>query len=135
MLLRDCRIDRRFLLTKASVYLVLKRLYWRVSVLIQTVRRIDRQCPLSDRRITECYCLRSISSPIHLVQLEIAMSVHPTVPWLSRSVPTHPTIAPTLAIKVLSVHPTVSFHFLSLLGSTDAMLFLGVGSSGALHVT
>jgi hypothetical protein len=34
----------------------------------------------------------------------------------SPSVPTHPTIAPTLSIKVPLVHPTVSFLFLSLLG-------------------
>jgi hypothetical protein len=35
------------------------------------------------------------------------------VPRVSPSEPTRPTIAPTLAIKVPSVHPTVSFLFLS----------------------
>jgi hypothetical protein len=45
------------------------------------------------------------------VQLEIALSVHPTVPWLSPSVQTRSTIAPTLAIKVPSVHPKMSFLF------------------------
>jgi hypothetical protein len=44
--------------------------------------------------------------------LENGPSVHPTVPRVSTSVPTRPTIAPTLAILVPSVHPTVSFHFL-----------------------
>jgi hypothetical protein len=39
-------------------------------------------------------------------------SVHPTVPWFSPSVPTRPTIAPTLSICVPSAHPTVSFLFL-----------------------
>jgi hypothetical protein len=44
--------------------------------------------------------------------LEIGPSVHPTVPRVSTSVPTRPTIASTLAILVPSVHPTVSFSFL-----------------------
>jgi hypothetical protein len=70
------------------------------------------------------------------VQLEIAMSVHLTVPWLSCSVPTHPTIAPTLAIKVLSVHPTMSFLFLSLLGfdpgKIDYLLNLACGIFASL---
>jgi hypothetical protein len=44
--------------------------------------------------------------------LENGLSVHPTVPRVSPSVPTHPTIAPTLAILVPSVHPLVSFLFL-----------------------
>jgi hypothetical protein len=43
-------------------------------------------------------------------------SVHPTVPRVSPSEATHPTIAPTLAIEGRSVHPTVSFLFLFLLG-------------------
>jgi hypothetical protein len=34
------------------------------------------------------------------------------VPRVSTSVPTRPTIAPTLAIWVSSVHPTMSFLFL-----------------------
>jgi hypothetical protein len=39
-------------------------------------------------------------------------SVHPTVPRFSPGVPTRPTIAPTLAVLVPSVHPIVSFLFL-----------------------
>jgi hypothetical protein len=46
--------------------------------------------------------------------------VHPTVPRVSPCKPTRPTIAltlaPTLAIEGPSVHPTVSFLFLFLLG-------------------
>jgi hypothetical protein len=44
--------------------------------------------------------------------LENGPSVHPTVPRVSPSIPTRPTIAPTLAILVPVVHPTVSFLFL-----------------------
>jgi hypothetical protein len=44
-------------LTKVSVHLVLKSLSWRVSILIQTRLRIDRQCPHLHRRIIWCYCL------------------------------------------------------------------------------
>jgi hypothetical protein len=80
MLLRDRRIDRHFLLTKESVHPKLKRLSWRVSVLILTERQIDRRCPLSDRWIFWCYCLRCSSSAIHPAHLEIAPSVHPMVP-------------------------------------------------------
>jgi hypothetical protein len=45
--------------------------------------------------------------------LEIGLSVHPTVPRVLLSEPTRPTIAPTLSIWVPSVHPMVSFLFLS----------------------
>jgi hypothetical protein len=44
------------------------------------------------------------------------MSVHPTAHLFSPSEPTRPTIAPTLAIWVPSVHPTVLFSFPFLLG-------------------
>jgi hypothetical protein len=54
----NCRIDRRFPLTKASVHPVLKGFSWRISVFIQTRHQIDRRCPHSDRRIIRCYCLR-----------------------------------------------------------------------------
>jgi hypothetical protein len=117
MLLRDRRIDRRFLLTKASVHPVLKRLSWCVSVLIQTERQIDRWCPLSDRRIIRCYCLRSSSSAIHPTHLETGLSDHPTVSSSfcpQRSVPSAPTLAP----MVPSVHPTVSFSFFFFASST-----------------
>jgi hypothetical protein len=77
---------------------MLKASSWRVSVLIQTKRRIDRRCPHSDRRIIRCYCLRCSSSATRPTHLEIGQSVHPTVPRVSTSVPTRPTIAPTLAI-------------------------------------
>jgi hypothetical protein len=41
-------------LTKASVHPVLKSLFWRVSVLIQTRHQIDQQCPHLHRRIIRC---------------------------------------------------------------------------------
>jgi hypothetical protein len=83
---------------------VLARLY-----LFKTNCRIDWRCPHSDRRIIWCYYLRCSSSATCPTHLEIGPSVHPTVPRVSTSVPTRPTIAPTLAIWVPSVHPTVSF--------------------------
>jgi hypothetical protein len=45
--------------------------------------------------------------------LKSGSSVHPTVPRVSPFEPTRPTIAPTLAIWVPSVHPTVYFLLLS----------------------
>jgi hypothetical protein len=89
-------IDRRFPLTKASVHPVLKSLSWCVSVFIQTRYRIDRRCPYSDRQIIRCYNLRFLFSATHPTLLENGLSVHPTVPLFSPSVPTRPTIAPTL---------------------------------------
>jgi hypothetical protein len=89
-----------------------------VSILIQTKRPIDRRCPHSDCRIIRCYCLRCSSSATRLTHLEIGPSVYPTVPRVSTSVPTHPKIAPTLAIWVPSVHPTVSFSFFFFASST-----------------
>jgi hypothetical protein len=118
MLLHDCRIDKRFPLTKASVHPVLKTSSWRVIVLIQTERRIDRRCPHLDRRIIQCNCLRCSSSATRPTLLGNGSSVHPTVPRFSTSVPTRPTIAPTLAILVPSVHPTVSFSFAFFASST-----------------
>jgi hypothetical protein len=91
--------DRQMLpLIMASVHPVLKALSWRVSVLIQTERQIDRRCPHSDRRIIRCYCLRCSSSATCPTLLENEPSVYPTVPLFSPSVPTRSTIAPTLAI-------------------------------------
>jgi hypothetical protein len=40
-----------------SVHPALKASSWRVSVSIQTERRIDRRCPHSDRWFIRCYCL------------------------------------------------------------------------------
>jgi hypothetical protein len=97
---------------------MLKTSSWRVSVLIQTKRRIDRRCLHSDRWIIRCYCLRRSSSATRPTHLEIGLSVHPTVPRVSTSVPTRPTIASTLAIWVPWVHPTVSFSFLFFVSST-----------------
>jgi hypothetical protein len=71
--------------------------------------RIDRRCPHSDRRIIRCYCLHCSSSATRLTLLENGSSVHSTVRRVSTNVPTRQTIAPTLAILVLSVYPTVSF--------------------------
>jgi hypothetical protein len=88
---------------------VLKASSWRVSVLIQTERQIDRRCPHSDRQIIRCYCLRCSSSATRPTQLNNGPSVHPTVPRVSPCVPTRPMIAPTLVIEGPSVHPTVSF--------------------------
>jgi hypothetical protein len=104
--------------TKSSDHPVLKASSWRVSVLIQTKRRIDRRCPHSDRRIIRCDCLRCSSSATRLTHLEIGPSVHPTVPRVSSSVPTHLTIAPTHVIWVPSVHLTVSFSFFFFASST-----------------
>jgi hypothetical protein len=59
-----------------------------------------------------CYCLRCSSSATRPTLLEIGPSVPPTVPRVLPSEPTRPTIAPTLAIWVPSVHPTVTFLFL-----------------------
>jgi hypothetical protein len=67
----------------------------------------------SDRRIIRCYCLRCSSSATRPTLLENGPSIHPTIPRVSPCVSTRPTIAPTLAAKVSSVHPTVSFLFLS----------------------
>jgi hypothetical protein len=78
-----------------SVHPVLKASSWRVSVLIQTERRIDRQCPHLDRRIIRCYCLSCSCSAIHPVHLQNGPSVHPTVSTsfvLLRSVATTPTL-------------------------------------------
>jgi hypothetical protein len=101
-------------LTKASDHPVLKALSWRVSVWIQTERRIDRRGPHLDRRIIRCYCLRCSSSATRPTLLGNGPSVHPTVPRVSPCVPTRLTIAPTLVNEGPSVHPTVSFlfHFL-----------------------
>jgi hypothetical protein len=100
-----------------SVHLVLKLQSWRVSVLIQTERRIDRRCPHSDRRIIRCYCLRYSSSAIHPAHLATGLSDHPMVSssfCLLRSVPSAPTLAP----MVPSVHPTVPFFFFYFASST-----------------
>jgi hypothetical protein len=111
---------------------VLKASSWRVSVLIQTERRIDRRCPHSDRRIILCYCLRCSSSATRPTLLKIGPSVHPTVPRVSPCVPTRPTIAPSLAAKVPSVHPTVSFLFLSCSVLTLDFLILACGFLASL---
>jgi hypothetical protein len=103
-------------LTKVSDHPVLKASSWHVSVWIQTERRIDRRCPHSGRRIIRCYCLPCSSSATRPMLLKIGPSVHPTVPRVSPSEPTRPTIAPTLVIEGPSVHPTMSFLFLFLLG-------------------
>jgi hypothetical protein len=44
-------------LTMTSVHPMLKASSWRVSVLIQTERQIDRRCPHLDCRFIRCYCL------------------------------------------------------------------------------
>jgi hypothetical protein len=103
-------------LTKASDHLVLKASSWRVSVWIQTKRRIDRRGPHLDRRIIRCYCLLCSSSAIRPTLLNNGRSVHPTVPRVWPCAPTRPTIAPMLVFEGPSVHPTVSSLFLFLLG-------------------
>jgi hypothetical protein len=67
-------------------------------------------------RITRRYCLHCSSSATRPMLLKSGPSVHPMVPRVSPFELTCPTIAPTLAIKWPSVHPTVSFLFLFLLG-------------------
>jgi hypothetical protein len=54
------------------------------------------------------------------------------VPRVSPSEPTHPTIAPTLAIWVPSVHPRVSFLFLSCSVLTLDLLILACGILASL---
>jgi hypothetical protein len=68
---------------------------------------------VSSRRIIRCYCLRCSSSATRPTHLETKPSVHLKVPRVLPSEPTRPTIAPTLVILVPSVHPTVTFLFLS----------------------
>jgi hypothetical protein len=80
---------------------------------IQTERQIDQRCPHSNRRIIWCYSLRCSSSATRPTLLENGSSVYPTVPRVSPSESTRPTIALTLAIWISSVHPTVCFLFLS----------------------
>jgi hypothetical protein len=74
-------------------------------------RWIDRRYPPSDHRIIRCYCLLFFFSATHPTLLENGTSVHLTVPRFSLSLPTRPTIAPTIAIEVPLVHLTVSFLF------------------------
>jgi hypothetical protein len=64
----------------------------------------------SDHPVLLRCCSSSATRPTHL---EIGPSVHPMVPRILPSEPTRSTIAPTLAIWVSSVHPTVTFLFLS----------------------
>jgi hypothetical protein len=49
------------------------------------------------RPYRRCYSSRLLSA-IRPTLLKTGPSVHPKVPWLSPSVPTRPTIAPTLVI-------------------------------------
>jgi hypothetical protein len=107
---------------------VLKASSWRVSVLIQTKRRIDQRCPHSDRRIIRCYCLCCSSSATRPTLLENGPSVHPTVPRVSTSVPTRPMIALTLAILV----PSVYFLLLSCSVLTLDLLILACGILASL---
>jgi hypothetical protein len=104
-------------LTMASIPLLLNVSSWRVSVLIQTERRIDRQCPLSDHQIIRCYCLRCSSFAIQPVHLETGPSDHLMVSssfCLLRSIPSAPTLAPMVPL----VHSTVPFFFFSFASST-----------------
>jgi hypothetical protein len=79
MLLRDRRIDRCFLLTKASVHLVLKGSSWFVSVLFKLGHQIDRRFGPMDRQFIRC-----LSSRLQLSNSSDATRmwavVHPTVP-------------------------------------------------------
>jgi hypothetical protein len=68
-------------LTMVSVHPVLQDSSWCVSVLIQTEHQIDRWCPLSDRRIIRCYCLRWSSSAIHSTHLHFACCAVYQVHW------------------------------------------------------
>jgi hypothetical protein len=85
----------RWTIAHPLVHPVLKASSWRVSVLIQTERRIDRRCPHLDHRIIRCYWLCCFFSAIHPAHLETRPSVHPTVSTsfgLLRSVPTTLTL-------------------------------------------
>jgi hypothetical protein len=81
-----------------SVHPVLLCWSWRVSVLFELDHQIDRWFPPMDRQFIRRYWLRGFISATCPTQLETGPSVHPTMPWFSPSVPTRPTIAPTLAI-------------------------------------
>jgi hypothetical protein len=72
------------------------------------------------------------SSATHPTHLEIGPSVHPTVSRVLPSEPTRPTIAPTLAIWVSSVHSAVSFLFLSCSVLTVDLLILACGILASL---
>jgi hypothetical protein len=98
-----------------SVHPVLKDSSWRVSVLFKCVHRIDWRLPPMDCRFIRRCCPSRLLSAIRLTLLKTGPSVHPTVPWLSPSVPTRLTIAPMLVIEVSLVHLIVSFLFLSFL--------------------
>jgi hypothetical protein len=77
------------------VHPVLKLQSWRISVLIQMKRRIDRRCPHSDRQIIRCYWLCCFFSAIDPTHLGEGLSVHPTVSTSFgqlHSVPTTPTL-------------------------------------------
>jgi hypothetical protein len=100
--------------SRLSVHPVLNLQSWRVSVLIQTKRRIDRQCPHSDRQIIRCYCIRCSSSAIHPAHLETGSSVHPTVSTsfgLLHSVPTTSTLCTDGTVG--SSNGVIYFSFLS----------------------
>jgi hypothetical protein len=76
--------------------------------------------------------LRCSSSATRSTHLEIGPSVHPTVPRVLPSEPTRLMIAPTLVILVPSVHPTVTFLFLSSSVLTLDFLILACGILASL---
>jgi hypothetical protein len=81
-----------------SVHPVLLHESWRVYVLFKLDHRIHWWFLPMDHRFIRHYCLLFFFSATRLTLLENGSSVHTTVPWFSPSVPTRPTIAPTLAI-------------------------------------
>jgi hypothetical protein len=88
----------RSLLLASTVHPVLLCWSWRVSALFKLDHRIDRRFPPMDRRFIRRCCSSRLFSAIHPTLLKTGPSVQPTVPWLSPSVPTRPTIASTLVI-------------------------------------
>jgi hypothetical protein len=118
----------------ASVHPVLKAPSWRVSVLIQTERQIDRRCPRpSDHPMLLISLLLLCNSSDATKKWTVGSS---DVPRVSPNVPTRLRIAPTLAILVPSVHRMVSFLFLFFLvfgpWKIDYLLILACGILASL---
>jgi hypothetical protein len=86
-------------LTKALVHPVLLNISWRVSVLIQTGRRIDRRSNQPDRQFIRCYCLLLLcflQSSDACRNWTVGSSDSASCLKPSRSVPSAPTHTSTL---------------------------------------
>jgi hypothetical protein len=118
-----------------SVHSVLKLQSWRVSVLIQMKRQIDRQCPHSDRRIIQCYYLRSSSSALirHILEFDRRIIRQCQLRLACCAVyQLHRRYTPMVPL----VHPTVSISFVFFRGfdpwKIDYLLNLACGILASL---